>query len=220
MIDQLEARIRAKPRCSMKPDRIVQQVEQNNVLGSDTLPCMIEPAGAGAWGYFCIYKENKRGKEHSNHPWHERLSAGRPLSGSALRARKSGCSVATVGESVLPIVEQTRYSKRAIGEVTDVVEKEMYTFEAAMATMTLRPEGTAGCACRHRTWSPVQSRTASGTSGQCSRHERPAGSLPPVPPDRRRSVWPAGPGHRRGLIMLTARWWRELEHLRTRRLPG
>ncbi|MBP6376097.1 ATP phosphoribosyltransferase regulatory subunit, partial [Escherichia coli] len=46
----------------------------------------------------------------------------------------------------LPIVEQTPLFKRAIGEVTDVVEKEMYTFEDRNGdSLTLRPEGTAGC---------------------------------------------------------------------------
>ena len=42
----------------------------------------------------------------------------------------------------LPIVEQTPLFKRAIGEVTDVVEKEMYTFEDRNGdSLTLRPEG-------------------------------------------------------------------------------
>lgn len=46
----------------------------------------------------------------------------------------------------MPIVEQTPLFKRAIGEVTDVVEKEMYTFEDRNGeSLTLRPEGTAGC---------------------------------------------------------------------------
>ena len=45
-----------------------------------------------------------------------------------------------------PILEQTRLFKRAIGEVTDIVEKEMYTFvdELNGESLTLRPEGTAG----------------------------------------------------------------------------
>ena len=46
----------------------------------------------------------------------------------------------------LPIVENTPLFKRAIGEVTDIVEKEMYTFEDRGGdSLTLRPEGTAGC---------------------------------------------------------------------------
>lgn len=46
----------------------------------------------------------------------------------------------------MPIVEQTNLFCRAIGEVTDVVEKEMYTFEDRSGdSLSLRPEGTAGC---------------------------------------------------------------------------
>jgi len=46
----------------------------------------------------------------------------------------------------LPIVEQTELFKRSIGEVTDIVEKEMYTFDDRNGdSLTLRPEGTAGC---------------------------------------------------------------------------
>ncbi|WP_459864255.1 histidine--tRNA ligase [Endothiovibrio diazotrophicus] len=45
-----------------------------------------------------------------------------------------------------PIVEKTELFKRTIGEVTDIVEKEMYTFDDRNGdSLTLRPEGTAGC---------------------------------------------------------------------------
>ncbi len=44
-----------------------------------------------------------------------------------------------------PIVEMTELFRRSIGEVTDIVEKEMYTFEDRNGdSLTLRPEGTAG----------------------------------------------------------------------------
>src|SRR5690606_7485201 len=44
-----------------------------------------------------------------------------------------------------PIFEQTELFARGVGETTDVVEKEMYTFEdKGKRSMTLRPEGTAG----------------------------------------------------------------------------
>ncbi|MFI4938066.1 MAG: histidine--tRNA ligase [Candidatus Berkiellales bacterium] len=47
----------------------------------------------------------------------------------------------------MPVVEQTELFKRAIGEVTDIVEKEMYTFvDKGGDSLTLRPEGTAQCA--------------------------------------------------------------------------
>ncbi|KAA8733261.1 histidine--tRNA ligase [Acinetobacter qingfengensis] len=48
----------------------------------------------------------------------------------------------------LPIVEQTSLFKRSIGDATDIVEKEMYTFldkGNPPESLTLRPEGTAGC---------------------------------------------------------------------------
>ncbi len=45
-----------------------------------------------------------------------------------------------------PIVEMTELFKRSIGEVTDIVEKEMYTFTDRNGdSLTLRPEGTASC---------------------------------------------------------------------------
>ncbi|CAM3479787.1 MAG: histidine--tRNA ligase [Halomonas sp.] len=45
-----------------------------------------------------------------------------------------------------PIVEQTALFARSIGEVTDIVEKEMYTFDDRNSeSLTLRPEGTASC---------------------------------------------------------------------------
>lgn len=46
----------------------------------------------------------------------------------------------------LPLVEKTELFARSIGEVTDIVEKEMYTFEDRNGdSLSLRPEGTAGC---------------------------------------------------------------------------
>lgn len=50
------------------------------------------------------------------------------------------------GEMRMPIAEKTALFKRSIGEVTDIVEKEMYSFDDRNGeSMTLRPEGTAGC---------------------------------------------------------------------------
>jgi len=46
----------------------------------------------------------------------------------------------------LPIIEKTELFKRSVGEATDIVEKEMYTFEDRNGdSLSLRPEGTAGC---------------------------------------------------------------------------
>ena len=45
-----------------------------------------------------------------------------------------------------PVLEQTELFKRSVGEATDIVEKEMYTFADRNGDMlSLRPEGTAGC---------------------------------------------------------------------------
>lgn len=45
-----------------------------------------------------------------------------------------------------PLIEQTKLFKRGIGDVTDIVEKEMYTFvDRNEDSLSLRPEGTAGC---------------------------------------------------------------------------
>ena len=47
----------------------------------------------------------------------------------------------------MPLVERTELFVRSIGEVTDIVEKEMYTFTDRLNgdSLTLRPEGTASC---------------------------------------------------------------------------
>ncbi len=46
----------------------------------------------------------------------------------------------------MPILESTQLFKRSIGEITDIVEKEMYTFTDRNGdSLSLRPEGTAGC---------------------------------------------------------------------------
>ncbi|MEX2489753.1 MAG: histidine--tRNA ligase [Pseudomonadales bacterium] len=46
----------------------------------------------------------------------------------------------------LPVIESTQLFSRLVGEATDIVEKEMYTFDDRNGdSITLRPEGTAGC---------------------------------------------------------------------------
>ena len=50
------------------------------------------------------------------------------------------------GEIRLPVVEMSELFQRSIGEVTDIVEKEMYSFDDRNGeSLSLRPEGTAGC---------------------------------------------------------------------------
>ncbi|MCL7745049.1 histidine--tRNA ligase [Guyparkeria hydrothermalis] len=75
----------------------------------------------------------------------------------------------------MPIVEHTGLFARSIGEVTDIVEKEMYTFEDRNGdSLTLRPEGTAGCvrACLQHGIIHNQQRRLWYT-GPMFRHERP-----------------------------------------------
>lgn len=50
------------------------------------------------------------------------------------------------GEIMTPIFEFTEVFSRTLGETSDVVTKEMYTFERSGESLTLRPEGTAGVA--------------------------------------------------------------------------
>mgnify|MGYP001213462526 CR=1 FL=1 len=76
----------------------------------------------------------------------------------------------------MPIVEPTPLFKRAIGEVTDIVEKEMYSFIDSLngEPLTLRPEGTAGCvraAIQHSLIAQTPQRLY--YMGQMFRHERP-----------------------------------------------
>ena len=79
------------------------------------------------------------------------------------------------GEIRMPIPEMTDLFKRSIGEVTDIVEKEMYTFEDRNGdSLTLRPEGTAGCvrACMENGLLHNQTQRL-WYQGPMFRHERP-----------------------------------------------
>ncbi|MEZ9328118.1 histidine--tRNA ligase [Vibrio breoganii] len=113
----------------------------------------------------------------------------------------------------MPIVEMTNLFSRAIGEVTDVVEKEMYTFEDRNGdSLTLRPEGTAGC---------VRAGIENGLlynqeqrlwyMGPMFRHERPQkGRYRQFHQCGVEVFGIEGPDVDAELIMMTARLWREL----------
>ncbi len=74
----------------------------------------------------------------------------------------------------LPIVEKTELFKRSIGEVTDIVEKEMYTFADRNGdSLTLRPEGTAGCLRACLEHGLLQGPQRLWYYGPMYRHERP-----------------------------------------------
>ncbi|EGT3623315.1 histidine--tRNA ligase [Morganella morganii] len=119
-----------------------------------------------------------------------------------------------ISEIRTPIVEHTPLFQRAIGEVTDVVEKEMYSFQdrEENVSLTLRPEGTAGCVRagiekgllynqEQRLW----------YIGPMFRHERPQkGRYRQFHQLGAEIFGLSGPDIDAELIMMTARWWREL----------
>ncbi|MGI9286921.1 MAG: histidine--tRNA ligase [Pseudomonadales bacterium] len=114
----------------------------------------------------------------------------------------------------LPIVEQTALFARSIGDVTDIVEKEMYSFEDRNElSVSLRPEGTAGCvrACeehgllynqKQRLW----------YAGPMFRYEKPQkGRQRQFHQIGVEAFGLAGPDIDAELLALTARLWRELK---------
>jgi histidyl-tRNA synthetase len=113
----------------------------------------------------------------------------------------------------VPVVEHTELFKRAIGEFTDVVEKEMYTFtDQGGESLTLRPEATAGVVramisngllrgARHKLW----------CMGPMFRHEKPQkGRYRQFYQVDVEAVGFTGPDVDAELIALTARLWRML----------
>jgi histidyl-tRNA synthetase len=112
-----------------------------------------------------------------------------------------------------PVVESTALFKRAIGEFTDVVEKEMYTFtDQGGESLTLRPEATAGVmramisngmlrGARHKLW----------TIGPMFRHEKPQkGRYRQFYQVNVEAIGFTGPDADAELIAMTARLWRRL----------
>ncbi len=60
-------------------------------------------------------------------------------------AARELCKVYNIKEVITPVFEHTVLFQRGVGETTDVVQKEMYTFEdKGHRSITLKPEGTAG----------------------------------------------------------------------------
>jgi histidyl-tRNA synthetase len=119
----------------------------------------------------------------------------------------------------VPIVERTELFKRSIGEYTDIVEKEMYTFQDLGGdSLTLRPEATAGIAraaisngmlrgARHKLW----------CLGPMFRHERPQkGRYRQFYQFDLEALGFPGPDVDIELIALTARLWRALQITRVR----
>src|SRR6202046_2125848 len=131
-----------------------------------------------------------------------------------LEATVRGLLVAYGYEEIrVPVLEHTELFKRAIGEYTDVVEKEMYTFtDQGGESLTLRPEATAGVAralisngllrgARHKLW----------CMGPMFRHERPQkGRYRQFYQVDVEAIGFTGPDADIELIAMTARMWRRL----------
>ena len=114
----------------------------------------------------------------------------------------------------MPLLEPTALFKRAIGEVTDIVEKEMYSFEERLngAHLTLRPEGTASCVravLQHNLLYNAPQRLY--YSGAMFRHERPQkGRYRQFHQFGVEALGFAGPDIDAEMILMCARLWRKL----------
>lgn len=117
----------------------------------------------------------------------------------------------------MPVLEKTELFKRSIGEVTDIVEKEMYTFaDRNNESLTLRPEGTAGCVRAGVQRGLLNQVQKLWYQGPMFRYERPQKG-------RYRQFYQIGvevygiasPDIDAELILLTARFWKKLglQHL-------
>jgi histidyl-tRNA synthetase len=113
-----------------------------------------------------------------------------------------------------PVLEYTRLFARGIGEVTDIVEKEMYTFTDALNgdSLTMRPEMTAGivrAAIEHNLLYDRQHRVYS--LGPVFRHERPQrGRYRQFHQIDVEALGYAGPDVDAELIIMLARLWKRL----------
>ncbi len=112
-----------------------------------------------------------------------------------------------------PILEQTELFKRSIGEVTDIVEKEMYTFDDRNGdSVTMRPEGTACCvrACEENGLLHNQVQRL-WYAGPMFRYERPQkGRLRQFHQIGVETFGMSSPDIDAEMLLITARLWREL----------
>ena len=113
----------------------------------------------------------------------------------------------------LPIVEYTELFRRSIGEVTDIVEKEMYTFEDRNGeSLTLRPEATAGVVRAGITNGILHNqRQKLWTSGPMFRYEKPQkGRYRQFHQVDVEALGHTGPDVDAELIIMCARLWKAL----------
>jgi histidyl-tRNA synthetase len=113
----------------------------------------------------------------------------------------------------MPLLEKTELFKRSIGEVTDIVEKEMYTFDDRNGdSLTLRPEGTASCvrACLEHGLLHNQVQRL-WYAGPMFRHERPQkGRYRQFHQVGVEAFGMPGPDIDAEMIFMTARMWERL----------
>ena len=113
----------------------------------------------------------------------------------------------------LPLLEKTELFKRSIGEVTDIVEKEMYSFDDRNGdSLTLRPEGTASCvrACMEHGLLHNQVQRL-WYAGPMFRHERPQkGRYRQFHQIGVEAFGMDGPDIDAEMIFMTARMWEKL----------
>lgn len=113
----------------------------------------------------------------------------------------------------MPMVEPTELFKRSIGEVTDIVEKEMYTFDDRNGeSLTLRPEGTASCvrACEEHglLYNQIQ---RLWYTGPMFRYEKPQkGRYRQFHQIGVEAFGMAGPDIDAEIILMTANYWQRL----------
>ena len=111
------------------------------------------------------------------------------------RTMREACALAGYQEIRTPIFEHTELFQRGVGDTTDVVQKEMYTFEdKGNRSITLKPEGTAGAVrafieshmapvSATRSPSPAGCASSTRTAWKSSARRTPAWT-------RRSSSWP------------------------------
>jgi len=118
------------------------------------------------------------------------------------------------GEMRTPVMEKTSLYQRSIGEATDIVEKEMYSFPDRKGEMlSLRPENTAGCVRAVIENGMLQPGSVSRIwyLGPMFRYERPQlGRQRQFHQTGAEVYGIAGPAIEAELILLSARLWREL----------
>ena len=113
----------------------------------------------------------------------------------------------------LPLLEHTELFKRSIGEVTDIVEKEMYTFlDRNGESLTLRPEATAGMVRAGMTNGLLHNQKQKlWTSGPMFRYEKPQqGRYRQFYQFDVEAIGYEGPDIDAELIIMSARMWQQL----------